>query len=306
MYKQDETDKPVYRGRFNIGAITLHLPMIYMKAKEENKDFFEVYDCYLEMIRELHRKTYNFLAKKKASQNPLCFCQGGLLGGNLDPDDTIEPLLKTATASFGYTALNELEVLATGKTLVEDGSFSVKVLEHLNKRIEEYKKEDSILYAIYGTPAESLCSTQIEQFRAKYGIIEGVSSREYVSNSFHCGVWEEITPVEKQDIEEKFWHLTNGGKIQHIRFPIDYNFDAMKTLVRRGMDKGYYQAVNMDLSYCNDCGYEQLEMDKCPKCDSDNLTKINRMNGYLSYSQIGKKTRLNDGKLIEISERKSM
>ena len=95
----DKNDKPVYIGRFNIGAISLHLPMILAKAREEQKDFYEVLDYYLEMVRKIHIRTYRYLAKKKASTNPLAYCQGGFYGGNLKPDDEIEPILKSSTAS---------------------------------------------------------------------------------------------------------------------------------------------------------------------------------------------------------------
>ena len=162
------------------------------------------------------------------------------------------------------------------------------------------------LYAIYGTPAENLCGLQIKQFRKKYGIIENVSDREYVSNSFHCHVTEDITPIQKQDREERFWDLFNGGKIQYVRYPIDYNKGAVETLVRRAMNKGFYEGVNLSLAYCDDCGYQQLEMDVCPKCGSTNLTKIDRMNGYLSYSRVKGDTRLNAAKMAEIADRKSM
>lgn len=154
--------------------------------------------------------------------------------------------------------------------------------------------------------AESLAGLQIEQFRKKYGIIKGVSDREYVSNSFHCGVWEDITPIEKQDLEGRFWNLLNGGKIQYCRYPIDYNTGAVKTLIRRAMDKGFYEGVNLSLAYCEDCGYEQLEMDVCPKCGSTMITKIDRMNGYLGYTRVHGKTRYNKAKNIEIKERVSM
>ena len=214
--------------------------------------------------------------------------------------------MKTATASFGITALNELQELYNGKSLVEDGAFALETLEYINRRVNQFKEEDGNLYAIYGTPAESLCGLQVEQFRKKYGIIEGVSDRPYVSNSFHCHVTEELTPIEKQDLEGRFWNLCNGGKIQYVKYPIDYPLEAIRTLVRRAMRLGYYEGVNLSLSYCDDCGHEELAMDVCPKCGSRNLTKIDRMNGYLSYSRVKGDTRLNDAKMAEIAERKSM
>ena len=623
----DETDKPIFVGRFNIGAVSLHLPMIYAKARQENKDFYEVLDYYMEMIRNLHKRTYDYLGEMRASVNPLAYCEGGFLGGHLKPKDKIKPLLKSATASFGITALNELQQLHNGKSLVEDGQFAIEVMEYINKKVAEFKAQDGWLYALYGTPAENLCfagdslistisgykpisevkegdlvysyneetkkielkpvlaskqtqehavvvkvttdngqefictpehpfavrcvqdltqgsklvseyikyvpakdlksgmrlkssythvdkdgrtyfnsserknyrhiinanykygnvqkgfevhhidhnkqndslhnlqllttnehrslhydetlggyqfvagknpgadnafygkkhteeakaanraahigksivrlsldykplehfecaddaekagytrhsivqcckgqyknggetkrrykdsywfyeqdckqvleanhkvvsveylqelipvynievadnnnyyvggdeailvhncGLQVKQFRAKYGIIENVSDKPFVSNSFHCHVSEDITPIQKQNLEGRFWDLMNGGKIQYVRYPISYNTKAIETLIDRAMEKGFYEGVNLSLAYCDDCGHQELEMDVCPKCGSRNLTKIDRMNGYLAYSRINGDSRLADHKMEEIKVRKSM
>jgi ribonucleoside-triphosphate reductase len=306
MYPADEEDKPVFVGRFNIGVVSLHLPMILAKARQESRDFYEVLDYYLELIRKLHIRTYAYLGEMRASTNPLAYCEGGFYGGHLKYNEKIKPILKTATASFGITAFNELQQLYNGKSLVQDGQFAIEVLEHINQKIDEFKKEDGNLYAIYATPAENLCGLQVKQFRKKYGIVENVSDREYVSNGFHCHVTENITPIEKQDLEYRFWELSNGGKIQYVKYPIGYNKEAVKTLVRRAMAMGLYEGVNLSLSYCDDCGHQELDMDVCPVCGSKNLTKIDRMNGYLSYSRVKGDTRLNDAKMAEIAERKSM
>ena len=306
MHPAFDRDEPVFVGRFNIGVVSLHLPMILAKARKESRDFYEVLDYYLELIRRLHIRTYAYLGEMRASTNPLAYCEGGFYGGHLKLTDKIKPVLKTATASFGITALNELQMLYNGKSLVEDGAFALEVMEHINKRVDEFKEEDGNLYAIYGTPAENLCGLQIRQFREQYGIIEGVSDRPYVSNSFHCHVSEDITPIQKQDLENRFWNLSNGGKIQYVKYPIGYNTLAIKSLIRRAMDMGFYEGVNLSLSYCDDCGHEELQMDVCPKCGSKNLTKIDRMNGYLSYSRVHGDTRLNAAKMAEIADRKSM
>ena len=137
------------------------------------------------------------------------------------------------------------EMLYNGKSIREDGAFALQVMQHINSLINRYKEEDGILYAIYGTPAETLCGKQIEQFRAKYGVIEGVSSREYTTNSFHDPVWESILPVEKQDDEYRFWNEFNGGKIQYCKYPVKYNLGAIKALVRRAMKMGFYEGVNL-------------------------------------------------------------
>ena len=179
-------------------------------------------------------------------------------------------------------------------------------MRYINDKVAQFKKEDGNLYAIYGTPAENLCGLQIQQFRRLYGIVEGVSDKPYVSNSFHCHVTEDISPIEKQDKENRFWNLFNGGKIQYVRYPIDYNKQAFETLVERAMDMGFYEGVNLSLSYCDDCGHSELDMDVCPKCGSRNLTKIDRMNGYLAYSRVKGDSRLNDAKMAEIKDRRSM
>ena len=306
MHPADENDTPVFEGRFNLGVISLHLPMILAKAREENKDFYAVLTHYLEMIRNLHKKTFEYLANKKASTNPLGYTQGGFYRGTLQPDDKLGEFLRPMTMSYGITALQELQELYNGKSLVEDGQFALEVMKYINEYIDRIKEEDNILYACYGSPAESLCGLQIQQFRKKYGVIKNVSSREYVSNSFHCGVWEEITPIQKQDLEGRFWDYFNGGKIQYCRYPIDYNREAQKTLIRRAMKKGFYEGCNLSLSYCDDCGYQQLEMTVCPKCGSSHITQIDRMNGYIGFTLRHGKSRYNHAKVVEISERKSM
>ena len=306
MEPADEDDKPVFVGRFNIGAISLHLPMIYAKAQQESKDFYEVLDYYMELIRKIHKRTYEYLGEMRASVNPLAYCEGGFLGGHLKHNEKIKPLLKAATASFGITALNELQELHNGKSLVEDGEFALEVMRYINKKVAEFKKEDGWLYALYGTPAENLCGLQVKQFRKKYGIVGNVSDKPYVSNSFHCHVSEQISPIEKQDLEGRFWDLMNGGKIQYVKYPVSYNTEAVETLLRRAMKMGFYEGVNLSLAYCDDCGHQELNMDVCPKCGSKNLTKIDRMNGYLAYSRVKGDSRLADHKMEEIKDRVSM
>ena len=306
MEPADENDVPVFEGRFNLGVVSLNLPMILAKARRESKGFYEVLDYYLELIRGLHKRTYDYIGELRASVNPVAFCEGGLYGGTLKPDEKIKSILPPMTMSYGVTALNELQRLYNGKSIREDGEFSLEVMKHINKYVNRIKEEDHILYAIYGTPAETLCGLQVEQFRKIYGIIENVSDREYVSNSFHCHVSENMSPIEKQDKEYRFWNYFNGGKIQYCRYNLGYNKEAIKTLVLRAMDMGFYEGVNLAMCYCEDCGYQQVEMDVCPKCGSKMITKIDRMNGYLGFTRVHGETRYNDAKNAEIKERVSM
>ena len=159
---EQENDKPIFTKRYNGGAVSVNLPMILQKSLVEHKDFYEVLDYYLDMINGIHIKTYNFLCKLKASCNPVALCQGGL--GNLKPTDTIEPLIRRITFSYGYTALNELQELYNGKSLYEERNnpncFAYEVEKYIADYVEQRKKERiagtlPYIAAIYGTPKQT-------------------------------------------------------------------------------------------------------------------------------------------------------
>ena len=310
----DENDKPVFHGRFNGGAVSLNLPMIYMKAKEENKDFFEVLEYYCDMIDKIHIKTYEFLSKLKASCNPVAFCEGGF--GKLGFNDEIRPLVDRITFSYGFTALHELQMLATGQSLYEvrndENAIAWQAEKFINNYVNMKKQERAegkvpYIAAIYATPAESLCGTQLNQFRDKYGIIKGVSDKAYFTNSFHMWVGEDITPWQKQDAEFKFFHESSGGHIQYCRFTSGMNTEYIAATVERAMKMGFYFGVNIEKSYCGDCGTEVEDgIEVCPHCGSHDITTINRVCGYLGYSRVDGTSKMNDAKLAEIADRKSM
>lgn len=300
----DKEGKAITVGRCNIGAVSLNLPLIWQVAKNENKNFFNVLSDRMEVIREFFKKRYDIIRHTKACTNPMAFMQGGFYKGNLKADDEIGDLVNYMTASFGVTALNELNILATGKTLYQDPWFAEGVLKHINDKVEQFKKEDGYLYAIYGTPAESLCGVQAKQYAEYTGDNQ---FGEYFTNSFHMHVSEPITPFEKQDAEYKMFHMCNGGHIQYVRVTNPENLQALKALVLRGMEKGYYQGINFDSVYCEDCHKHSTNvMNKCPHCGSTNLSVISRVCGYLGYTKANGSTRMNDAKLAEIKDRVSM
>ena len=136
--------------RCNLGVVSLNLPMIYMKSKKEGKEFFEVLDYYMGLGRNIGKKTADYLYKFKASCDPLAFMEGGFDGGTLGPDECIKPVLQNSTISFGYGGLHELTMLHSKKRLSEDPSFAIETMKHINENIEQYKKEDHLLWAIYG------------------------------------------------------------------------------------------------------------------------------------------------------------
>ncbi|ASV41835.1 ribonucleotide reductase of class III (anaerobic), large subunit [Vibrio phage JSF2] len=297
----------VFTSRANIGAVALNLPMIWKES--DGKNFYEDLDYYLEMIRNLHKKRYDTLAKTKCSSNPMAFCQGGLYLGNKKPTDNIGyDIVKSFTASFGVTALNELNVLKEGLPLHKsDRLFVNEVMGYINKKVEDFKAEDGYLYAVYYVPAESLCGTQLQQFRKRFGVIKGVSDREYFSNGFHLHVTADVTPFEKQDMEYELFHKGNGGHIQYCRYNNPANLEAIEATVLRAMDMGFYEGVNFELVVCEDCGHRpKHEVDICPVCNSHNIMSLSRACGYISYKKIHGDTRFNDAKLAEINDRVSM
>ena len=299
-----KTGEAITIGRCNIGAVSLNLPLIWKVAEKEGKGFYSVLEDRLQVIREFLKKRYDMIRHTKACTNPMCFTQGGLHNGNLSPDDEIGDLVNYMTASFGVTALNELNILATGKTLYQDPWFAEGVLKHINDKVEQFKKEDGYLYAVYGTPAESLCGVQAKQYAEYTGDNQ---FGEYFTNSFHMHVSEPITPFEKQDAEYKMFHMCNGGHIIYSRVTNPENLQALKALVLRGMEKGFYQGINFDSVYCEDCHKHSTNtMNKCPHCGSTNLSVISRVCGYLSYSKLNGSTRMNDAKMAEIKDRVCM
>ena len=318
---QNEAGEAITVGRCNIGAVSLNLPIILKLAQLRHPDswrtdFWRILDERLEFIRAFFKKRYDIIRNQKCSSNPLAFTQGGFYEGTKSPDDRVGDLVRYMTASFGITALDEATYLWSGQRLVEEGGdFSASVLRHLKGKLQTFKEEDGYLYAIYGTPAESLCATQARQYD-RFCADEGVDnvfrhtehySPEYFTNSFHVNVTEDITPFEKQDREFTDFHLCEGGHIQYVRLDNPENFAAVKAVIARGMKKGFYQGVNFDSAYCGDCGQHSTNvLFKCPHCGSENLSVISRVCGYLGYSNVNGMSRMNDGKMAEIRNRRSM
>lgn len=312
-----DPDEEFLLYRCNLGVVSMNLPMIYQKSVSEGLDFWKTLDYYMEMIRDHSKRTVSYLSKLKASCNPLMFCEGGLAGGNLQPDETIAPVLKYSTISFGYLGLNEVERLHSGKSLYETQEFTLKVLNYINDKIQEYKKADKILYALYSTPGESLCSIAEQKFIDKYGKIDGVTDYGYWSNSFHIHVTEDATPIQKMEIEEKYFPIPTGGRITYCRVPDTKNVKGIRDIVRLAMSKGLYYGVNHAENHCCNpaCGIHWVGDDTkddsenyvCPECGSTEVVAIRRMNGYLSYTNTKSgKSRFQQGKVDEIRDRKNM
>ena len=300
---KDENGEEYYVGRANVGVVSLNLPMIYMGYE----DFYEGLDTCLSTIREFFKRRYEQISKCKCSSNPLAYCEGGIRGGHKQPNDEVGDLVKSFTASFGVTALNELNILMSGKGLHEGKQVVEKVVDYINNKIEEFKKEDGYLYSLYGTPAESLCGVQAKQFKEAFGEIAGVSDKGYFNNSFHCDVTADIDPIRKQDLEYNLFHKFNGGHIQYVRIDEPANLDAIRAIIKRGMEMGFYQGVNVNCISCSSCEEHFRRCPElCPHCGSDNIVEVGRVCGYKGEVSRRGNTRMNDAKREEFLARKCM
>ena len=292
-------------GLFNVGVVSLNLPLIYMECSKKKLDFIEEVKKYTQMCIDFLDRRYEQIASMKCSSNPLGFCEGGFVGGNKNPDDLVGDIVNNMGASIGITALNELSVLRNGCELPfcdeEEYRNIVEVVEAIKELVNKNCSNERH-YSLYGTPAESLCGTQCEQFRKRFGIVEGVSDKPYFNNSFHMPVTADISPIEKMNLEYELFHVINGGHIQYVRVDEPENKQAIKKLVKYGMKKGFYQGININCISCEDCGeHFRKHPTVCPKCGSKNILEVGRVCGYKGFMN-----RMNDAKLAEIAERKCM
>lgn len=299
----NESGEEVYIGRFNIGAVTLNLCKIAYESKGDKKKFYELIDKYFEIALQIHLYSYDKIGKKKASSNPLFFTQGGC-AVQLKANDTIEKALECATASFGYIGLTETCYLLSGKQLHENVSLAKEILMYLKNKVEEVKKEHNKLFALYGTPAEGLSMKFLEKDRETYGIIPGMTDKEWYTNSHHVDVSAPISALDKIEIESELFKIPTGGRIMYTEWNHTSNEEAIEQVIDIAMEKGLYFGINFENSKCNDCGAEgDYQKGICEKCGSDNITTISRVCGYLGLEKFNGQTRYNKGKVAEVMNR---
>lgn len=301
LAEYEEDGKEIYKGRFNIGAVSLNLTKIAIESNGDENKFFELIDKYAEKVFDIHEDYYRKLSKIKASSNPLLFVEGGAFK-KLNPGDTIEDLLKAATASLGYVGIEEAMHALKGEKLVDNKGFALKIVKHLENLVESAKKTYGRLFALYSSPAENLIYRFNELNKKHYGAIPNVTSREYMTNSFHVPVFEDISVPEKIDFESDFHAIARGGRISYCEFPYNISEKVLKQAIDFAMDRGLYYGVNVISSTCNECD-EHGDFQECPKCGSDNVTSVSRVCGYLSFGKIKGDSRYNIGKQAEIRER---
>lgn len=185
-----------------------------------------------------------------------------------------------------------------------EGMELAKKIEGLfSKRCKEYKEKYKLNFGVYYTPAENLCHTALEKFKAKYGVIKDVSDKEFFTNSMHVPVWKEMSPFEKIDIESQLTSYSSAGCITYVELPstTKNNLEALETIVNYAMDKDIpYFAINVPNDTCNDCGYTDEMDDECPMCGGHNISHLRRVTGYLTGDY---KSAFNVGKQDEVLHR---
>lgn len=299
----DEEGRERYVGRFNIGCVTLGLVRYAIESKGDMEVFYKLLDDNFDIAMECHKYTYDKLSRVRATSNPLMFMEGGSIK-KLKATDTIESLLPSATASIGYIGLHEAVLLLSGKGIHDNQALAIEILQHLRDKVEQAKVDTGHLIALYGTPSEGLCDKYLRMDREKYGVIPGVTDKDYYMNSFHIDVTHQLSALEKQAIEEPLFHISSGGRIHYSEFPKTSNYEAILAIVNAGMKKGLYLGVNIESGTCHDCKAQgDFKEGTCYVCGSSNITVVDRCCGYLGYHTHNGDTRYNKGKKAEVNSR---
>ena len=299
----------VYVGRGNLGAVSLNLPKIAIESHGDINKFFDTIRALSRMIWRYHQSYAEKVGRQKASTNPLFYCEGGAWQ-RLDYDDEIASTIGAFTASLGYVGLHEaLIALGYDGGVVAHHDLALQVVRFLKDMVDKDGNEllTACYPALYATPAESLCYTWAKHNREQYGMIRGVTDREYLTNSFHVPVWHEISAPTKISMESDFHAVSTGGRISYTEFPSGVPAEVLEEIVSYAMSKGCYFGVNIVSSACGACNYSSDFRDACPRCgDKDNVRTVSRVCGYLSIEVAGKHDqtgRYNHGKQAEVLER---
>lgn len=302
-------------GRGNICPVTIIMPTLAMEAKEkvstwdyhDDRDtiaeFMNILDKAIHDAKDMLIERFEYIC----SQNPASakfMYENGLMEGYI-PEEGIRSALKHGTLALGQIGLAETLQLLIGKDhTTKEGMELAKEIETLfNKRCAEFKKEYSLNFGVYYTPAENLCHTAMKRFKEKYGEIPNVSDKEFFTNSMHVPVWIKMSPFEKIDIESQLTGYSNAGCITYVELDsgVKNNLEALEVLVNYAMDKDIpYFAINVPNDTCLDCGYTDEFNERCPECGSTNIQQLRRVTGYLTGNYT---TAFNKGKQQEVAMR---
>ena len=299
-------------GRGNLSFSTLNLPMIAAKYKYELhgndfEEFLMLLDDYIDLGIKQLKQRFEFQKTAKAGNFQFLYENGTWKDGDkLKPHEEVGDLLKTGTLALGFIGLAETLTLLFGTHHGENKESLEKGLEligHMHKRMKEQSALDSLNWSVIATPAESYCGKALRKFKDKYGVIEGVSDKEYFTNSNHVPVGYDISAIDKIKIESKFHPVTLGGHILYIELDGDAtkNIKAMDKIVQAMIQEGAgYFAINIPNDRCLDCSYDgMINTDTCPVCGSESISRIRRITGYLT----GSLDRWNSAKQAEHNDR---
>ncbi len=306
----DKNGKPKYYGRFNQGVVTINLVDIALSSDKNEEDFWKIFDERLELCHRALQIRHKRLSRATSDVAPILWQHGAL--ARLKKGESIHELLHHgySTISLGYAGLYECVKYMTGNSHTDNGigkEFGLRVMQHLNDKCKEWKQAEDIDYSVYGTPIESTTYKFSKCLRDRFGIIKGITDRNYITNSYHVPVFEEIDAFTKLKLESDFQRLSPGGAISYIETSnLSNNLEAVIEVIKFIYDNIMYAELNTKLDYCQECGYtgeiligEDLEW-YCPNCgnkDHDKLNVARRTCGYIGANF------WNKGRTQEIKER---
>ena len=289
--------KPKYYGRFNQGVVTINLPYIGLLANKDKDKFWELFDKYLELCHKALQYRHKRLEGTVSDSAPILWQNGAI--ARLDKGETIDKLLHGgySTISLGYAGLYECVKAMTGKSHTDDSvkDFALSIMQHMNDKCQEWKEAENIDYSLYGTPLESTTYKFAKALQKKFGLIEEITDKNYITNSYHVHVTEKIDAFTKLKFESEFQKLSPGGAISYIEIPnMNHNLQAVIQVIQFIYDNIMYAELNTKSDYCQVCGFDgeiKIVPDengkliwRCPNCGNTDQSKMNvvrRTCGYL-------------------------
>lgn len=307
-------------GRGNICPVTIIMPTLAMECKinfdADVKEHYSFDDTQILVDRFLYKldqkiqeakdmlvERFNWICSQSPDSAKFMY-ENNVMAGYV-PEEGIVSALKHGTLAIGQIGLAEtLQILIGTDHTTPEGMKLAKTIEQLFRtRCDEFKKEYKLNFGVYYTPAENLCYTSMQKFKAKYGEIPNVSDKEFFTNSIHVPVWKKMTPFEKIDIEAQLTGYSSAGCITYVELDsgAKNNLEALETIVNYAMDKDIpYFAINVPNDQCMNCGYCDEMDDDCPECGSNDIKRLRRVTGYLTNDY---KTAFNKGKQQEVEMR---
>ena len=309
-YVDPETNKPKYYGRFNQGVVTINLVDVALSSKQDEEKFWKIFDERLELCHKALQIRHERLSKVTSDVAPILWQHGAL--ARLKKGESIHKLLHDgySTISLGYAGLYECVKYMTGHSHTDNGEgeeFAIKVMQKLNDKCKEWKEAEKIDYSVYGTPIESTTYKFAKCLKKRFGTVEGITDRSYITNSYHVPVFEDIDAFSKLKLESKFQKLSPGGAISYVETPnLQDNLEVVLQIINFIYDNIMYAELNTKSDYCQKCGFDgEILIDEnlewyCPNCgnrDHNTLNVARRTCGYIG-SQFW-----NKGRTQEIKER---